>query len=65
MPKQTNPIPSQVFLSTVFLSTTHSPRTVNKNASEFVIGTVKLSSDCPTSRKNQRLPERLMASGIK
>lgn len=47
-----------------FLSTHQSPNTVNRKASELVIGTVKLSSALPINRKNHTLPVRLITSGI-
>jgi hypothetical protein len=44
MPPSTNAMPIQVSLLITFFSAHHSPSTVNKNASEFVIGTVRLNS---------------------
>jgi hypothetical protein len=46
-----------------FFSAHHSPSTVNMNAKEFVIGTVKLSSALPINMKNQTLPVTLSSSG--
>jgi hypothetical protein len=46
-----------------FFSAHHSPSTVNINASEFVMGTVKLSSALPISMKNHTLPVMLSSSG--
>lgn len=39
-----------------FFSAHHSPSTVKRNASEFVMGTVRLSSALPISMKNHTLP---------
>ncbi len=64
IPTSTHPIPTHVSLPTPFPSATHSPSTVNKNASEFVIGTVRLSSALPISTKNHTLPVTLSSSGI-
>jgi|TARA_R110002003_G_scaffold143_14_gene13292 hypothetical protein len=47
----------------VFFSANHSPRTVNKNAREFVMGTVRLNSALPMRMKNQILPVILNKSG--
>lgn len=44
MPPRTKNRPNQVCLSITFLSTYHSPKTVNRNAIEFVIGTVNDNS---------------------
>lgn len=57
-------MPIQVSRDITLPSTHHSPRTVNKNAREFVIGTVRLSSACPINRKNQTLPVTFNSSGI-
>jgi hypothetical protein len=47
----------------VFFSANHSPSTVNRNASEFVMGTVKLNSAFPIRMKNQILPVMLNNRG--
>lgn len=47
-----------------FLSTHHSPSTVNMNASEFVMGTVKLNSAFPINMKNHTLPVTFSSSGM-
>ena len=44
IPLQPSPSQRTIPLPITFFSTTHSPKTVNKNASEFVIGTVRLNS---------------------
>lgn len=46
-----------------FFSAHHSPNTVNMNASELVMGTVKLSSALPIRMKNHMLPVTLSSSG--
>jgi len=63
MPAQTKIIPSKVSFVMSLPSAYHSPSTVNRNASEFVMGTVRESSACPTSRKNQILPVKLSRRG--
>jgi hypothetical protein len=52
----TLPLIIGVPLLMTFFSAHHSPSTVNKKASELVMGTVKLSSACPIKIKNQMLP---------
>lgn len=47
-----------------FFSAHHSPNTVNKNAREFVIGTVRLNSALPINMKNHTLPVTFSNSGI-
>jgi hypothetical protein len=42
----------------------HSPTTVNKKASEFVMGTVRLNSAFPIKMKNHTLPVTFNSSGI-
>lgn len=80
MPAQTNSMPNHVSLVISFPSTTYSPRTVNRKAKEFVIGTVSDNSTTyelrtvsiiersipalPTSKKNHILPVKFAASGI-
>lgn len=64
IPPKTKPIPIQVSREMTLPSAHHSPNTVNRKASEFVMGTVRLSSAFPTSKKNQILPVRLMTKGI-
>lgn len=64
MPAHTSVIPTQVSRAITLPSAHHSPSTVNKKASELVMGTVSDSSACPTSKKNQMLPVRLASSGI-
>src|SRR2546421_6334355 len=54
MPAQTRPIPSHVSSVMSFPSTYHSPRTVKRKASEFVIGTVRDSSARPIQRSGPR-----------
>lgn len=44
IPAQTKAIPNHVSLLMIFPSTYHSPKTVKRKASEFVIGTVRESS---------------------
>lgn len=44
MPANTSTIPIHVSLVMTFPSANHSPSTVNRNASEFTMGTVRLSS---------------------
>jgi len=46
-----------------FFSAHHSPSTVNMKASEFVMGTVKLSSALPMRMKNHMLPVTLSSNG--
>jgi hypothetical protein len=46
-----------------FFSAHHSPSTVNRNARELVIGTVRLNSALPMRMKNQILPVTLRSSG--
>ncbi len=50
-------------LPITFLSTYHSPKTVNKKANEFVIGTVRLKSAFPTTKKNHTLPVKFNTNG--
>lgn len=64
IPPQTNAMPIHVSRSISLPSAYHSPRTVNRNANEFVIGTVSDSSAWPTSKKNHTLPVKLHNSGI-
>lgn len=47
-----------------FFSAHHSPSTVNMNASEFVMGTVRLNSAFPINMKNHTLPVTLSSNGI-
>lgn len=51
IPANTNPIPNHVLAEIIFPSTYHSPSTVNKNAIEFVIGTVNESSKSSTTSR--------------
>ena len=46
-----------------FFSAHHSPSTVNRKASEFVIGTVRLNSAFPINIKNHTLPVTFNKSG--
>ena len=64
IPTSTKPIPIHVSLPTPFPSAHHSPSTVNKNAREFVIGTVRLNSAFPMRIKNHTLPVILRSRGI-
>ena len=45
LPAQTNAMPTHVFVLMIFPSTYQSPKTVKRKASEFVIGTVRESSE--------------------
>jgi hypothetical protein len=46
-----------------FFSAHHSPSTVNMNASELVMGTVKLNSAFPINTKNHILPVTFKSNG--
>jgi hypothetical protein len=46
-----------------FFSAHHSPSTVNMNASELVMGTVRLNSALPIKMKNHMLPVTLRSNG--
>lgn len=63
IPASTNAIPIQVSLLMTFFSAHHSPSTVNKNASELVMGTVRLNSAFPIKIKNHTLPVMFKSKG--
>jgi hypothetical protein len=66
LPVSFESIPALIYdlpLLITFFSAHHSPKTVNRNASEFVIGTVRLSSALPIKMKNHTLPVTFNSSG--